>query len=162
MFRTPTRLLTSEVAEVSSQLGQLHQALRASIQGSVSQAYREAATRLMVESEHLADQVGWHMTCFNNPRAYVLPVGLAPKTAACMCRECHWAAAVASSRTTFSRWMVSTRSMSAVVADRMTGDRHNPNVELIAQGADLPKIFEATADAVSEVSGGHPDRKSVV
>ena len=31
--------------------------------------------------------------------------------------------------------------MSAVVADRMTRDRHNPNVELIAQG--IANIFHA-------------------
>ena len=37
--------------------------------------------------------------------------------------------------------------MSAVVADRMTGDRHNPNVELIAQGA---------ANIVSPLVGGLP------
>ncbi|MBP6716155.1 MAG: sodium-independent anion transporter, partial [Acidobacteria bacterium] len=37
--------------------------------------------------------------------------------------------------------------MSAVVADRMTGDRHNPNVELIAQGV---------ANVVSPMFGGLP------
>ena len=37
--------------------------------------------------------------------------------------------------------------MSAVVADRMTGDRHNPNVELIAQGV---------ANIASPVFGGLP------
>lgn len=37
--------------------------------------------------------------------------------------------------------------MSAVVADRMTGDRHNPNVELIAQGI---------ANVVSPMFGGLP------
>jgi SulP family sulfate permease len=37
--------------------------------------------------------------------------------------------------------------MSAVVADRMTGDRHNPNVELVAQGA---------ANIVSPMFGGLP------
>jgi len=37
--------------------------------------------------------------------------------------------------------------MSAVVADRMTGDRHNPNVELVAQGA---------ANVVSPLFGGLP------
>lgn len=37
--------------------------------------------------------------------------------------------------------------MSAVVADRMTGDRHNPNVELIAQGV---------ANVVSPLFGGLP------
>lgn len=37
--------------------------------------------------------------------------------------------------------------MSAVVADRMTGDRHNPNVELIAQGV---------ANIVSPLVGGLP------
>jgi SulP family sulfate permease len=37
--------------------------------------------------------------------------------------------------------------MSAVVADRMTGDRHNPNVELIAQGV---------ANIVSPMVGGLP------
>jgi sulfate permease, SulP family len=37
--------------------------------------------------------------------------------------------------------------MSAVVADRMTGDRHNPNVELIAQGA---------ANIASPIFGGLP------
>jgi SulP family sulfate permease len=37
--------------------------------------------------------------------------------------------------------------MSAVVADRMSGDRHNPNVELIAQGV---------ANVVSPVFGGLP------
>jgi sulfate permease, SulP family len=37
--------------------------------------------------------------------------------------------------------------MSAVVADRMTGDKHNPNVELIAQGL---------ANIVSPVFGGLP------
>ncbi len=44
--------------------------------------------------------------------------------------------------------------------DRMAAlDRgHARILELIAAGADLPKIFEATADAVSEVSGGFPTR----
>ena len=37
--------------------------------------------------------------------------------------------------------------MSAVVADRMSGDRHNPNVELIAQGV---------ANVVSPIVGGLP------
>jgi hypothetical protein len=37
--------------------------------------------------------------------------------------------------------------MSAVVADRMGGDRHNPNVELIAQGI---------ANVVSPMFGGLP------
>lgn len=37
--------------------------------------------------------------------------------------------------------------MSAVVADRMTGDRHNPNVELIAQGV---------ANVISPMFGGLP------
>ena len=37
--------------------------------------------------------------------------------------------------------------MSAVVADRMSGDRHNPNVELIAQGV---------ANIVSPLFGGLP------
>jgi SulP family sulfate permease len=37
--------------------------------------------------------------------------------------------------------------MSATVADRMTGDRHNPNVELIAQGA---------ANVMSPIFGGLP------
>ncbi len=37
--------------------------------------------------------------------------------------------------------------MSAVVADRMTGDRHNPNVELVAQGI---------ANMVSPLCGGLP------
>jgi sulfate permease, SulP family len=37
--------------------------------------------------------------------------------------------------------------MSAVVADRMTGDRHNPNVELVAQGV---------ANVVSPLFGGLP------
>jgi sulfate permease, SulP family len=37
--------------------------------------------------------------------------------------------------------------MSAVVADRMTGDRHNPNVELVAQGA---------ANVFSPLFGGLP------
>ena len=37
--------------------------------------------------------------------------------------------------------------MSAVVADRMTGDRHNPNVELVAQGV---------ANIVSPIFGGLP------
>ena len=37
--------------------------------------------------------------------------------------------------------------MSAVVADRMTGDRHNPNVELVAQGV---------ANIVSPMFGGLP------
>jgi SulP family sulfate permease len=37
--------------------------------------------------------------------------------------------------------------MSAVVADRMTGDRHNPNVELVAQGA---------ANVISPLFGGLP------
>jgi sulfate permease, SulP family len=37
--------------------------------------------------------------------------------------------------------------MSAVVADRMTGDRHNPNVELVAQGI---------ANVVSPLVGGLP------
>jgi len=37
--------------------------------------------------------------------------------------------------------------MSAVVADRMTGDRHNPNVELVAQGV---------ANIVSPLFGGLP------
>ena len=37
--------------------------------------------------------------------------------------------------------------MSAVVADRMSGDRHNPNVELIAQGI---------ANIVSPLFGGLP------
>lgn len=37
--------------------------------------------------------------------------------------------------------------MSAVVADRMTGDRHNPNVELVAQGL---------ANVVSPLVGGLP------
>jgi sulfate permease, SulP family len=37
--------------------------------------------------------------------------------------------------------------MSAVVADRMTGDRHNPNVELIAQGV---------ANVASPLFGGLP------
>lgn len=37
--------------------------------------------------------------------------------------------------------------MSAVVADRMTGDRHNPNVELIAQGI---------ANVISPMFGGLP------
>lgn len=37
--------------------------------------------------------------------------------------------------------------MSAVVADRMSGDRHNPNVELIAQGV---------ANVVSPIFGGLP------
>jgi SulP family sulfate permease len=37
--------------------------------------------------------------------------------------------------------------MSAVVADRMTGDRHNPNVELVAQGV---------ANIVSPLVGGLP------
>src|SRR5207245_2853376 len=37
--------------------------------------------------------------------------------------------------------------MSAVVADRMSGDRHNPNVELIAQGI---------ANVFSPVFGGLP------
>lgn len=37
--------------------------------------------------------------------------------------------------------------MSAVVADRMTGDRHNPNVELVAQGV---------ANLVSPMFGGLP------
>jgi SulP family sulfate permease len=37
--------------------------------------------------------------------------------------------------------------MSAVVADRMTGDRHNPNVELVAQGV---------ANVVSPLVGGLP------
>ena len=37
--------------------------------------------------------------------------------------------------------------MSAVVADRMSGDRHNPNVELVAQGV---------ANVVSPVFGGLP------
>ena len=37
--------------------------------------------------------------------------------------------------------------MSAVVADRMSGDRHNPNVELVAQGV---------ANIVSPLFGGLP------
>ena len=37
--------------------------------------------------------------------------------------------------------------MSAVVADRMSGDRHNPNVELVAQGV---------ANIVSPMFGGLP------
>ena len=37
--------------------------------------------------------------------------------------------------------------MSAVVADRMSGDRHNPNVELFAQGI---------ANIVSPMFGGLP------
>jgi len=44
--------------------------------------------------------------------------------------------------------------------DRMAAlDRgHARILELIAAGADLPKVFEAVADAVSEVSGGFPTR----
>ena len=44
--------------------------------------------------------------------------------------------------------------------DRMAAlDRgHARILELIAQGADLPRIFEVVADAVSEVSGGHQTR----
>jgi sulfate permease, SulP family len=37
--------------------------------------------------------------------------------------------------------------LSAVVADRMTGDKHNPNVELLAQGV---------ANVVSPLFGGLP------
>ena len=37
--------------------------------------------------------------------------------------------------------------MSAVVADRMSGDRHNPNVELVAQGV---------ANIASPLFGGLP------
>lgn len=38
-----------------------------------------ALVAALLESEHLPDQVGWHMTCFNNPREYMLPTGAAPK-----------------------------------------------------------------------------------
>ena len=41
--------------------------------------------------------------------------------------------------------------MSAVVADRMSGDRHNPNVELVAQG--VANIVVAARSAACPATG---------
>ncbi len=34
----------------------------------------------LLETQHVPDQVGWHLTCFNNPRQFVIPLAPAPQT----------------------------------------------------------------------------------
>ena len=48
--------------------------------------------------------------------------------------------------------------MSAVVADRMSGDKHNPNVELVAQGIANRALDACTEDAYTDLNNDHAAR----
>jgi hypothetical protein len=39
-----------------------------------------ALASALIKTDGLAEQVGWHMTCFNDPRQFVVSLGHAPKT----------------------------------------------------------------------------------
>lgn len=39
-----------------------------------------ALVAALLESERIADRIGWHYTCFGNPQEFVIPLGPAPRT----------------------------------------------------------------------------------